>query len=209
MVITEKQRGFLIILVGPGGAGKNAILEALLKDTPGLKKLVTATTRPKRDHEIDEHDHYFVSNEQFQTWVRDGKLLEHTEVTRGKWYGIIREKVDEALDNGIDLIADIDIKGAEVLMKTYPNDVVPVFITAAAKPEEAVEILRQRMTGRGEDTRIIQERIQRALELEFPFAERYEQQLTTIVNSEGQIEESIQTIRQIIRREREKRGRPS
>ena len=209
MMVSEKQRGFLIVLVGPGGAGKNAIMEALLNRVPGLKKLVTATTRSPRANEHEGHDHYFVSKEQFDRWREEGKLLEHTEVTPGRFYGIVREKVESALDNGIDLIGDIEVQGADVLMNTYPDDVIPVFVTVAETPDAAVNILEERMVKRGEDPELIEQRLKRAREIEVPFFARHAGRMQTIVNSDGQMDNSIHLIHELIRREREKRRRTS
>jgi guanylate kinase len=204
MVITEKQRGYLFVLVGPGGAGKNAIMAALLQRVPGLHKLVTATTRPRRDHEIPDHDHFFLSLEQFQALDSAGQLLERTEVTPGKWYGILRDKVEMALGRGEDLVADIDVHGAEILLAHYPEDIVPLFITVAASPQTTLDILRQRMMQRGEAPELIEQRIERARNLEMPFAQRCQH---IIVNADGQLEDSIRTIETLIRAKQQQRGR--
>jgi len=209
MRASEKQRGFLVVLVGPGGAGKNAILDALIQRMGGLQKLVTATTRAPRAGESEGRDHYFVTREQFEQWRDEGRLLEHTEVTPGKFYGIVREKVDAALNNGIDLIGDIEVHGAEALMAAYPGDVVPIFVTVADTPEAALPILRQRMLQRGDDAELVQQRLNSALDIEFPFAERTAGSVQVIINSDGQMENSIRHIQTIILRERERHGRLS
>lgn len=165
--------GNLFVLVGPGGAGKNALMRGVIDRVEDLKQLATATTRARRENEQHGREHLFVSLEEFQRMIRDGELLEWQEVTRNKFYGIPRSAVEDRLRTGHDLIADIDVLGARILRETYPQNTVLIFITVPGDTEEAIlGVLRERMANpdRNENPALIEERIERARKLELPFA---------------------------------------
>jgi guanylate kinase len=198
MMISEKQRGHLFVLVGPGGAGKNTLMKPLLKRVPHLHKLVTATTRAMRANEKHGEDHYFVSSEEFEQLFANQQLLEREEVTPGKHYGIIKYRIDEKLDNKLDLIADIDVNGAQKLRAAYPDDVVLIFITVpGATLEEKLKTLRQRMEDRQENAEEIENRLTRA-RMEFLFADEcdYVIENEDLQKAEKEVHAIIETHRQ-------------
>jgi guanylate kinase len=202
MVITEQQRGLLFVLVGPGGAGKNTLMTNLMQRLPTLRKLVTATTRSVRANEVEGIDHYFVSLERFRELMLQGELLEQTEVTPGKFYGILRTPVEQALSGSQNLIADIDVLGARILRATYPTDVVLIFVTVpGATDEERLDNLRRRMEERGESPTLIEERLSRA-RIELPFAAECD---CVVVNADGQIDTALREIEHFIRERQEQR----
>jgi guanylate kinase len=203
MVITEQQRGLLFVLVGPGGAGKNTLITILTQRIPTLQKLVTATTRSMRANEVEGIDHYFVSLERFHELLAQGELLEHTEVTPGKFYGILSAPIERALSNAQSMIADIDVMGARILRASYPNDVILIFLTVAGSTdEERLTNLRRRMEERGEAPTLIEERLERARSIEFPFASECEY---VVVNADHHMDAARQELEQIIRQRQEQR----
>lgn len=170
MKVYEMQRGLIFTLVGPGGAGKNTLMKHVLGRTSNLRKLTTATTRPKRDDETDGYDHHFVTSERFKEMIANNELLEHQMVTENRYYGIPRFSVEDKIDDGIDIIADIDVLGAKILKQTYPDEVVLIFVDVpGADDAEKLEILRQRMGKRGEKPDIIAQRLERTKQIEYPF----------------------------------------
>lgn len=203
MVITEQQRGLLFVLVGPGGAGKNTLMTILMQRLPTLQKLVTATTRNVRANEVEGIDHYFVSLERFRELLIQGELLEHTEVTPGKFYGILRTPVEQALSTSQTLIADIDVLGAQILRATYRDDVVLIFVTVpGATDEERLDNLRRRMEERGESPALIEERLTRARLIELPFAAECD---CIVINADRQMDTALQDIEQCIQQRQERR----
>ena len=106
----------LIVLSGPSGVGKDAVLQRMRELGKPFHYTVTATTRPIRSGEIDGVDYVFVDREQFQSMIVDKQLLEYAEVY-GNWYGVPSEPVKDALGKGKDVILKIDVQGAENIRK--------------------------------------------------------------------------------------------
>lgn len=172
-------RGLFFVFVGPGGTGKNTLMKIILEKHPELKQLATATTRAMRPGEKQGRERIFVSPERFHQMIAQDELLEYQEVTPGKFYGIPRESVDSVLDDGENLIADIEVRGAEVVLNSYSNDAVIIYVTVPGATEaEQLETLKQRMLTRlehaptDEDWEVINQRLSRAQNLEFPFSEK-------------------------------------
>jgi guanylate kinase len=155
VVATRKQWGLLFVLVGPPGAGKNALMNEVLKRTSNLKQLPTATTRPMRPTEQQGREHLFVSRSEFQDMIDHDRLIEWQEV-HGQLYGMPRTAVEQALTDQQDLVADIDVLGATYLRSVYPDNVILVFIRPPSLSE-----LEDRMRARGETETEIVKRMQR------------------------------------------------
>lgn len=155
--------GVFFILVGPPGAGKNALIYNILKTTPTLQQLATVTTRDPRPTEKQGREHFFVSVPEFQQMIADHALLEWQEVHQGRFYGVPRQKVEEHLTSGQGLIADVDVLGASYIRTLYPENVRLIFVMPPT-----VETLRERMQIRGETPAEIETRMKRvAMELEY------------------------------------------
>lgn len=174
---TKSHRGMLFVLVGPGGTGKNTLMYAILEHHPEIKQLATATTRKMRPNEQQGREHLFVSLERFKEMIENDELLEHQEVTPGSFYGIPRATVDDAIETGQFLIADIEVLGAKILQENYPKDTQLIFVTVPGDTLDAkLDVLKRRMQGRHDahqteaDAARIQQRLDRARQLEFPFA---------------------------------------
>ncbi len=132
----------LIILSGPSGAGKDAVLEKLKKKCR-LSHITTVTTRPRRPGEKDSIHYHFVSPDEFQQLIKDNALLEHAQVY-GNWYGVPRKPVKESIAAGKDTIIKVDIQGAATIKKAVPQAVF-IFLTPPSV-EELVKRLKERNT---------------------------------------------------------------
>ncbi len=158
------KKGKLIIFTAPSGAGKTTIVRHLLKTVDGLAFSVSATSRPKRDHEVDGKDYYFLSPVDFRKKVDAGEFLEWEEVYTGQYYGTLKSEVQRLLDEGKHVIFDIDVKGAVNIKASFPENSLAVFV----KPPSA-DILFDRLRQRGTETpESYRRRVQRAtLELTY------------------------------------------
>lgn len=173
MAQSETFPGLIFVMIGPGGAGKNAIMKAVIAAFPAIKQLATATTRPMRADERQFREHLFVSERRFRQMIRADELLEHQEVTPGKFYGIPRQTVLEALRSGRVRIADIEVLGAIVLAAAFPENVVQIFVTAPGAGQAAqLTVLEERMRARADQATDIAQRLERARTLELPYQTR-------------------------------------
>lgn len=194
MVVEAQFRGLLFVLVGPGGVGKNTLMQQVLPEFSHLRQLPTATTRAARPGEQEGREHLFVSVDEFKRMIASKELIEHEEVHPGKFYGVPRRFVEKAFIAGEDLIADIEIAGAEKVYAAYPNNTVLIFV---APP--SLNDLGERMAKRGETQTGIAERLARA-EREMRFKERCEH---VIVNDH--LDKAAAKLAAIIRAERQER----
>ena len=197
MTLSENLPGVIFVMIGPGGAGKNAIMKAIISAFPSIRQLATATTRPRREDERQGREHLFVSAQEFRAMIRNGDLLEHQEVTPGKFYGIPRRTVVEVLGAGVACIADIEVLGAIELAAAYPRNVVQVFVTVpGADSAEQLAVLEERMRGRADEATDIKQRLGRARTLELPYQKRCDY---LVVNDD--LAQAIERTSAIIRRE--------
>ncbi len=118
--------GILIVLSGPSGCGKDTVLSQLIDSNEDIKVSISMTTRAPRAGEIDGVDYYFVTWEYFERKIADGSMLEYAEYN-GNYYGTPKAPVDEMLRNGISVVLEIEVQGAEKIRKLYP-DAVSVFL---------------------------------------------------------------------------------
>ncbi len=170
MNLSESLPGVIFVMIGPGGAGKNAIMRAIIAGSRCVAQLPTATTRPMRSDEKQGREHHFVSRETFQALLSEGQLLEYQEVTPGKFYGIPRRLVLDCLRAGKAQIADIDVLGAQKLAAAFPQNVVPIFVTVPGATLAAqLTVLEERMRLRADAVTDIDCRLQRAAAIELPY----------------------------------------
>lgn len=197
MSASESLPGVIFVMIGPGGAGKNAIMRAIIAGSPSVRQLPTATTRPMRPDEKQGREHHFVSLETFRKMLSDGQLLEHQEVTPGKFYGIPRQLVVDCLRAGKARIADIEVLGAQKLAAAFPQNVVQIFVTVpGAKMAAQLTVLEERMRLRADAITDIDSRLQRAAEIELPYQSRCDH---IVVND--RLSSAIEATRRIIDRE--------
>lgn len=142
---TAARRGIMLVLSSPSGAGKTTLSRALLERDPGIAMSVSVTTRQPRSGEVDGRDYHFRSREAFAALRDAGGLLEWAEV-HGNLYGTPAADVMQRLDQGIDVLFDIDWQGAVQLAEKAPADTVRVFIL----PPSA-SALEARLVGRKQD----------------------------------------------------------
>jgi guanylate kinase len=151
-----KRRGLLFVLSSPSGAGKSTIARMILQSDDGIGLSVSATTRPIRPGEVDGRDYHFVSNEEFDRLVGEGRFLEWANVF-GHRYGTLKSEVVKQIENGRDVLLDIDWQGTQQLKQVDP-DIVRVFVLPPS-----IEELERRLRTRATDSdEVIERRICRA-----------------------------------------------
>jgi len=152
------RRGLLIILSSPSGAGKSTLAKRLIKWDPCIGFSVSATTRPPRSGEVDGKDYYFKSHNEFAALVTNGDMLEHAEVF-GNFYGSPKGPVDGAINEGRDVLFDIDWQGGQqVRASSLGKHVLSIFILPPSISE-----LERRLHTRGQDSdEVIAERMQKS-----------------------------------------------
>jgi len=145
---SEKPQGTLVVLSAPSGCGKTSIVERLLKRHPDWVRSISATTRKPRVDEKNEQDYFFLSREDFERKVRDGKILEHAEIY-GNLYGTPREFVADRVAQGQVVIMTIDVQGTRQIKASWGqgHPLLSVFILPPS-----VKVLRERLTGRNTET---------------------------------------------------------
>ena len=150
----------VIILSAPSGCGKTTILKALMARQLPLEFSVSATSRQKREGETDGRDYYFFTPEQFMEKVDAGEFLEWNEVYAGQYYGTLLSEVDRIAGNGHHVIFDVDVKGGLSIKERFGDRALAVFVMPPS-----IEVLRQRLIGRGTDSaEAIAERVAKAEE---------------------------------------------
>lgn len=139
------RQGNLVVLSGPSGVGKDTLLRQLLQRVPGVVKCVTATTRPLREGEQHGVDYLFLSQEEFERWIVEGKFLEYARYNQA-YYGTPQQMVEEPRAKGLDVILKIEVQGGLQVRQRVPEAIL-IFVQPPS-----LEVLRQRLSARGTDT---------------------------------------------------------
>ncbi len=139
------ERGDLFVISAPSGAGKSTLCHRLMEETPGVAFSVSHTTRSPRRGEVEGVDYHFVSKDHFMHMVEQGEFLEWAEV-HGNCYGTSGSAVMAMLENGKDVLLDIDVQGAMQVRDIF-TEAVLVFIMPPS-----LEVLEQRLRNRGTDS---------------------------------------------------------
>ena len=161
------KKGKTFIISGPSGVGKSTVLSALLERRPNVYFSVSATTRDPRPGELDGIHYHFMDVDSFRKWIAMDQFLEYAEYV-GNFYGTPKRFVDEAMNQGKDVILDIEVQGAIQVTSKRP-DTVRIFIAPPSWAE-----LERRLTERGTDSKDkIQKRLLRA-KVEFQTAHTYD-----------------------------------
>ncbi len=140
----ETELGILLVLSGPAGVGKDTVWKTASECLTGFEKALTCTTRPRREHEIEGTHYHFISNEEFDSMIRQDQLLEWAEV-HGNRYGVPAASVLNRLNSGGDVICVIDVQGAFRIRGLFPSALL-VFLQP---PDSNPEVLKQRIEERG------------------------------------------------------------
>ena len=152
----NKRKGSLVIITGPSGAGKGSVLSRVLPSLENVFLSVSATTRKPRPGEEDGVNYYFISRGRFDEMVERGELLEHAEYV-GNCYGTPEGPVNRRLEDGQDVILEIEVQGALIVKEKRP-DAVLVFIVPPS-----FDILERRLRNRGtEAEEVVEKRLQKA-----------------------------------------------
>ena len=168
------KKGLLVILAAPSGTGKSTICRELIKNNKNWNFSVSVTTRNPRDGEIDGKDYKFISNSEFEHFVKFGDFIEW-EIVHGNKYGTLWSTVDDALDSKKVLILDIDVKGAMSIKEEYADQALFIFIEPPGlNINEQKETLNERLVKRGNEQELaIKHRLKR-FETEMEFKEKFD-----------------------------------
>ena len=188
-------KGLLLVISGPSGTGKGTVCKKLLSNRSNIKYSVSATTRKPRDGEIDGVNYFYLSEKEFLDLLQNDALIEWDKYC-DNYYGTPKKYVEDALDQGIDIILEITVEGALEVKKKYP-DCVLLFILPPSFEE-----LRRRIVGRGtEEFDVIEKRLNQAQkEMSAVFEYDY-----YVVNDS--LEEAVNNIETILDAERLKPNR--
>ena len=189
------EKGKLFIISGPSGTGKGTICKKLLETDPNLRLSVSVTTRAPREGEVDGREYHFITEERYMELLEEGGLLEHASVYGKTMYGTPREPVMDWLEQGTDVILEIDVQGAFQVRENYP-DCILIFILPPSMEE-----LRSRILNRGSETEETMTARLGEAQREIDLSERYDYR---VVN--GELEQAVAEVRQIINDERTEGG---
>ncbi len=168
--MTDRQ-GKLIVFSAPSGTGKSTVAKMVLEQIDELEFSVSATTRQRREGEVDGENYFYLTREQFEETIRKGGFIEY-EHFFGNFYGTLLEKTEDAVNTGKNLLFDLDVKGALNLKKRFPGNSLLIFLRPPS-----LEELRKRLRKRdSEDDQALQERLERA-EFELSSAHRFDREI--------------------------------
>lgn len=146
-MIRTKKTGELIIISGTTCAGKGTIINKLLNENDNLCLATSYTSRPIRPREVDGVDYYFVSREEFENKIKNEDFLEYACVRYGEYFGTPKKEVIDLLNEGKDVILEIDVQGAEIIKQKFPN-ILTIFILAPSMEE-----IKRRIINRKNETK--------------------------------------------------------
>lgn len=159
----------VIIFSAPSGSGKSTIVNHILGLHPEMEFSVSATSRSPRGEEADGVEYLFYSAETFRSLIADDKFVEYEEVYQDRFYGTLKSEVNRIWAKGHVIIFDVDVKGGVSLKKYFGDKAMSVFIQAPS-----VEVLRERLIGRGTDSmEEIEKRVAKAAE-EMTYAPKFD-----------------------------------
>jgi guanylate kinase len=190
-----EREGKIFVFSAPSGAGKSTIIKEILRNRSDLVYSISATTRSKRDNEVDGVDYFFISEDEFKQKIERGEFIEW-EQFYDYYYGTLKSFVDQELEKGNNLVLELDVKGALSIKKIY-KEAVLIFIQPPSI-EELKQRLEQRRTETEED---FQKRIDRA-EMELAQKDKFDYRVLNV-----DIEKAKQDVNKIIDKEINKEKR--
>ena len=153
-----KNRGTMFIISAPSGGGKSTVLKEAMKDINNIEHSISVTTRAPRGQEVDGVDYYFVSEEKFREMVDTNQFYEYVDSDFGPKYGTPKQKVDELLKNGKDVVLDLDYPGVQQLRALAGDRVKAISLLPPS-----LKILKERLVNRGTDSdEVIEKRMSMA-----------------------------------------------
>ena len=193
---SNKKKGVMLVLSSPSGAGKSSICKSLMSLDTNLSLSISTTTRKKRPNENSGEDYFFVSTEKFKEMLSNNHFLEHASVF-DNYYGTDKSLVEKKINNGEDLIFDIDWQGAQQLREKMREDIVSIFILPPNKKE-----LERRLKSRGQDSvEVVKKRMDGA-SAEITHWAEYDY---VVINED--LNQSVKAVLVILKAERMKRTR--
>jgi guanylate kinase len=190
-----RRRGILFVVSAPSGAGKSTLLNSL-RQTPDFVYSVSCTTRTPRPGEIDGEDYHFLSQTQFEERLDAGEFLEYARVHGNHYYGTLRAGVIQHLDDGVDVLIDIDVQGASAIRSDSTPEIRGSLADIFIMPPSLDE-LRHRLNRRGTET---PDQIELRLGSAAREMEAWRDYRYTLIS--GSVEEDLQKFRAIMRAER-------
>ena len=142
-----KRLGIMLVISSPSGAGKTTLARKLLKADKNINLSISVTTRRKRESEFNKKDYVFVNNDKFNEMIKNDEFLEHAEVF-GNRYGTPKKPILKKLNQGQDILFDIDWQGTQALKEKEPKHLVSVFILPPSTKD-----LELRLLQRGQDSK--------------------------------------------------------
>ncbi len=164
-------RNGLLIFSAPSGSGKSTIVNWLMQEHPELRLAfsISCTSRAPRGTEQNGVEYFFLTPEEFRTKINADEFLEYEEVYQDRYYGTLKEQVENQLGAGDTVIFDVDVKGGVNIKKFYGDRAMSIFVQPPS-----VEELRKRLNGRGTDApEVIEQRLARA-SYELTFAPQFD-----------------------------------
>lgn len=185
----ENKKGKLFVYAGASGVGKGTIMKELLKRNENIKLSVSATTRNPREGEVHGREYFFVTKEKFEEMISENGFLEHAQYC-DNYYGTPKAYVDEQLESGFNVFLEIELQGAQNVLKMRP-DAVSIFILPPSDEE-----LERRLRDRGTETEeAIQKRLSQA-KVEMENAKMYKY---TVINDD--LDKAIEEVLEIVEKE--------
>ena len=185
----------VFIISAPSGSGKSTLVNKVRNSVPNLKFSISYTTRKPRGHEENGREYFFITRPEFEAMIDGGAFLEYARVFETDYYGTARRFLEQAEEQGCDLLLDIDVQGAAQIKRKI-TDAVSIFILPPNRAE-----LEKRLRERGQDS---EDKIQRRLEEARREIENYDKYDYILVND--RVEESAEALKNILLAERQKRS---
>ena len=164
-------KGKLLIFSAPSGSGKSTIVNFLMQEHPELNMhfSISCTTRAPRGTEKNGVEYFFLTPEEFKAKIEEGAFVEYEEVYTDRFYGTLKSQVENQINNGENVVFDVDVKGGCNLKKIFGSEALSVFVQPPS-----VEELRRRLVGRATDApEVIEQRLAKAEE-ELTYAPKFD-----------------------------------
>jgi guanylate kinase len=184
----------LVVISGPSGVGKDSVVRGLKERNLRMHFVVTATTRPRREEETQGVDYFFLSKDEFARMIEQDELIEYA-IVYNDYKGIPKQQVRTALASGLDVVMRVDVQGATTIRKLAPEAVL-IFLTTESEAA-LVRRLKSRQTETAENLSLriatARQELKRAAEFDY-----------LIVNADGRLDETIDTVIAIIQAEHQR-----